>query len=446
MRRLPLAVLLLAGCAAPATSGPRPPNIVLIVSDDQGYAELSCQGGDIPTPRLDALAASGVRCTAGYVVSPFCSPSRAGLLTGRYPQRFGHEINPVERTNDLPHVGLPVGEKTIADHLKAAGYVTGMVGKWHLGNHPPYHPTARGFDEFYGFLREGRYYLPEGSPRAVSHLRPREPDYNRLNPMLRGTKEVEEPEYLTSAFAREAEAFIDRHASRPFFLYLPFNAPHSPMQATKEDHARFPHIADPHRRIWAAMLGSIDDAVGRVMDALKRRGLDRNTLVFFLSDNGGPTKELTSRNDPFSGGKGSLREGGIRVPFLISWPGKLPGGAVHAGPVSALDVLPTALLAAGLPRPAGLDGLDLFGFLNGSVSRAYPPLYWRLDAQLAVREGRWKLVRERANAPFQLFDLDADPGETRNLAPEQAKLAGDLEFKIRNWETGLIPPKWTNAR
>jgi arylsulfatase A-like enzyme len=438
LRRLLLVAIPLAGCATPEGAASRPPNIVLLVSDDQGYAELSCQGGDLPTPQLDRLAASGVRFSAGYVVSPYCSPSRAGFLTGRYPQRFGHEINPVGRTNDLPYVGLPPGERTLADRLRAGGYRTGLVGKWHLGNHPPFYPWARGFDEVYGFLREGRYYLPKED--AVNHLRAREPDYDRLNPMLREGREVEEREYLTSAFAREAVAFIERHAARPFFLYVPFNAPHSPMQATKEDHARFASIADPHRRVWAAMMASLDDAVGRILDALRLRGLERDTLVVFLSDNGGPTQELTSRNDPFSGGKGSLREGGVRVPFLISWPGRIRPGTREA-PVSSLDILPTALAAAGLPPAEGVDGLNL---LEGAPEdRA---LFWRMGAARALREGRWKLLREKAGEPFKLFDLAEDVAESRDLASAQPERARELEAKLRDWEKGLIDPRWTNER
>src|SRR5436190_2043975 len=363
MRRLCTfaAMSALLGCGAAGQASERRPNIVLIVSDDQGYAEMSCQGGEVPTPNLDRLAASGIRFSAGYVTAPYCSPSRAALLTGRYQQRFGHEMNPVERTNDRPEVGLPVSEKTLADYLKAAGYVTGMTGKWHLGVHPPQHPRRRGFDEFFGFLREGHFYLPppyDGGPdRVVSRLREREPEYDRANPILRGEHEVVEKDYLTTALAREAGAFVRRHARDPFFLYLPFNAPHSPMQATPRDYARFASVADPHRRLWSAMLAGMDDAIGAVLAAVREEGLERDTLVLFLSDNGGPTKELTSRNDPFSGGKGSLLEGGIRIPFIVSWPGHLPSGVVDARPVSSLDLLPTALSAAGAPLPSGLDGV-----------------------------------------------------------------------------------------
>jgi arylsulfatase A-like enzyme len=435
MNRMPAILLLAAaiGCAAPDRTPDRRPNVILIVSDDQGYAEMGCQGGDLPTPHLDRLAASGIRFTAGYVTAPFCSPSRAGMLTGRYQQRFGHEMNPVEKTNDRPEVGLPLSEKTIADHLKAAGYRTGMVGKWHLGAHPPQHPMRRGFDEFYGFLREGHFYAK--ADQVVSRLRTREPEYDRLNPMLREDHEVDEPRYLTTAFGQEASKFIDRHAAKPFFLYLPFNAPHSPMQATPQDYARFARIADPHRRIWAAMLASMDDAVGVVMEAVRRNGLERDTLIFFISDNGGPTKELTSRNDPFSGGKGSLLEGGIRVPFLVSWPGKLPAGKVDPRPVSALDILPTALAAAGAQPPPGLDGVDL-------MRRDDRPLYWRMGAQRAVRKGPWKLVRFKVDEPFRLFDLEKDGSESRDLAAAEPDRVRELTELLGAWDRTLIPPRW----
>jgi arylsulfatase A-like enzyme len=440
---LALALLATTACAGGAPRDVRrPPNVVLIVADDLGYAEL---GGEIPTPHLDRLAAAGVRCTAGYVTASLCSPSRAALLTGRYQQRFGHEINPVEATNDRPEVGLPTSERTLADLLRDAGHATGMVGKWHLGNHPPYFPRRRGFDDFFGFLREGRYYTPPPFDAPPHRFRPREPDYNRLNPMLRGETEVEEPRYLTDAFGAEAAAFIDRRAGRPFFLYLPFNAPHSPMQATPDAYARFASIADPHRRVFAAMVASLDDAVGRVLDALRRHGLERDTLVVFLSDNGGPTAELTSRNAPFSGGKGQVLEGGVRVPFLVSWPGRLPAGRVYDRPVSALDVLPTALAAVGRPLPPGLDGVDLLPFLAGErAGDPHEALYWRMSGAAAIRAGRWKLQRSKAEEPFKLHDLDADPAESRDLAGVEPDRARALAARWTAWNAELVEPRWRN--
>jgi arylsulfatase B len=436
-------LLLLTGCAGAESRTARRPNLVLIVADDLGYAEL---GGDIPTPHLDRLAASGVRCTAGYVTASLCSPSRAALLTGRYQQRFGHEINPVEETNDRPEVGLPPSERTLADHLRGAGYATGLVGKWHLGNHPPYFPRRRGFDEFFGFLREGHYYLPPPFDGPPHHFRPREPDYNRLNPLLRNEAEIDEPRYLTDAFGQEAAGFIDRHSGRPFFLYLAFNAPHSPMQASPTAYARFAHVADPHRRVFAAMVASLDDAVGRVLEALRRNGLERDTLVVFLSDNGGPTAELTSRNDPFSGGKGQLLEGGIRVPFLVSWPARLAGGRTYDRPVSALDILPTALAAVGASIPER-DGVDLTPFLAGErTDDPHPALYWRMGGAGAIREGRWKLLRSRSDEPFRLYDLDADVKESRDLAESQPDRARTLADRWTAWNRELVEPRWQNSR
>jgi arylsulfatase B len=427
----------------------RPPNIVLIVADDQGYGEMHCQGGDLPTPNLDRLAASGVRFTSGYVSAPLCSPSRAGFLTGRYQQRFGHEINPVEKMNDRPDVGLPLSQKTIADYLRSAGYATGMFGKWHLGTADVFHPLNRGFEEFFGFLREGHYYLLapfDNAPNhVISHLRAREPEYNRLNPILRGRLAVDEEEYLTKAFAREALGFIDRHKGHPFFLYVPFNAPHSPMQSTPQDYARFPNIADEHRRVWAGMIASLDDNIGRILDKLSEDGLAQDTLIFFLSDNGGPTEELTSRNDPLSGGKGSLWEGGIRIPFMASWPGHIPVGQVYNRPIISLDILSTALAAARAPLPTDvkLDGVNLLPFLTKDRSGdPHESLYWRLQRQIAIRQGDWKLVRANGSKKFQLFNLADDIGEKNDLSEQDPQRVKKLTDDLMHWNSELIAPLW----
>jgi arylsulfatase B len=442
-------LLLCTGGLLSAAEKTRPVNFVFIVGDDQGYGEMTCQGGTVPTPHMDELAHRGVRFTSGYVTAPFCSPSRAGFMTGRYQQRFGHENNPVEKMNDRPNVGLPVGEKTIANYFKSAGYVTGMFGKWHLGTHEQYFPLNRGFDEFYGFLREGHYYLPPPFDHApdhvISHLRVREPDYNRLNPIYRGHEEVNEEQYLTEAFAREAISFIDRHKHEPFFLYVPFNAPHSPMQATPKDYARFANIADQHRRVWAAMLAALDDSVGKIVAKLQEEHLDQDTLIVYLSDNGGPTAELTSSNAPLSGGKGSLLEGGIRLPFIMCWPGHIPAGRVYDRPVISMDILPTALAAAGIPEPQNvkLDGTNLLPYLTGSSEGdPHRSLYWRLGGQLAIRSGDLKLVRTRGNAPFQLFNLADDIAEKHDLAAQEPKRASELKDQLMQWDHQLIPPLW----
>jgi len=334
---------------------PRPPNIVVIVAYDLGYADIGVHGGrDIPTPNIDALANSGIRFTSGYVSGPYCSPTRAGLITGRYPQRFGHEFNPAGQ-----QFGLPVDQITMADQLKTAGYRTALVGKWHLGFSEQHHPMSRGFDEFFGFLGGAHHYL---DPMTASP-----------NPILDGRTRVAEVAYLTDAFAERAVGFIKRQGQKPFFLYLAFNAVHTPMHATDKYLARFAHISDPRRRTYAAMLSAMDDGIGRTIATLREQKLEESTLIFFFSDNGGPTMAATAvngaSNAPLRGSKRQTWEGGIRVPFIISWKGHLPAGRTDARPIIQLDVLPTALAAAGVELPqAKLDGVNLLPYLTGKIA------------------------------------------------------------------------------
>jgi arylsulfatase A-like enzyme len=462
--------LLLVAFVHNSLAAGRPPNILLILADDLGYAELGCQGAqDIPTPHLDSLARNGVRCTAGYVTASFCTPSRAGLLTGRNQTRFGHELNVVGRQNLDPAIGLPLTEKTLADQLKARGYATGCVGKWHLGATEAFHPQRRGFDEFFGFLHEGHFYvpgppwtgvttwlrtnaLPPGSgPRLTqgdvifsTHLRTNEPRYDEHNPILRGPQPVTERDYLTDALARESVAFIGRHRAEPFFLYLAFNAPHSPMQAPPKYLDRFRHIGDTHRRLFAAMVSAMDDAVGAVLAKLRADKLEEQTLIVFLSDNGGPTAELTSSNAPFSGGKGSFLEGGLRVPFLVQWKGQFPAGKTFPHPVTALDLAPTFLATADsafrIPHSA-FDGLNLLPHLRGEVPLPARPLFWRMGRQAAVRDGDWKLLRV-GDQPWQLFNLATDPTEQNNLAAEKPAEVERLAAAWMKWNQQNIPPLW----
>ena len=445
------AALLRSGCTRPSAEtgvplapGERRPNILLIFVDDLGYGELGCQGNpEIPTPHIDALARGGIRFTSGYVSAPYCSPSRAGLLTGRYQTRFGHERNFIGKQNLDSSIGLPTGERTLADALREAGYATGLVGKWHLGGVEAYHPQSRGFDEFFGFLHEGHFYVPPPYEGVVSHLREKEPPYDANNPILRGREEIRETAYLTDALTREALAFIDRHRDEPFFLYLSYNAIHSPMQARREDVKRFVHIDDEHRRVFAGMLAALDEGVGAVMDRLRDLGIERATLVFFISDNGGPTAELTSSNAPLRGGKGQLWEGGIRIPFIIQWTGHLPVGVTDDRPVIALDVYPTALAAAGAGPGSDrkLDGVNLLPYLTGD--RDGPPhevLFWRYRDRIALRRGDWKLIRQ--DGPLRLFDLSRDIGEAKDLIKERPEVARELQQALDAINAEMVPPRW----
>ncbi len=426
------------------------PNVVLFVADDLGYGELNCQGNpEIPTPHIDSIARNGVRFSQGYVSSPYCSPSRAGMLTGRYQTRFGHELNVTGARNLDPRIGLPLSEKTLPDHLKAAGYATALIGKWHLGGTEPFHPQRRGFDEFYGFLHEGHTFAPPWYPGLISHLRTNEPPYDAENPVLRGTNAITEPVYFTKAITREAISFIERQGEKPFFLYVPYSAVHSPMQATPLYFDRFAHIENVHRRVFAAMLSAMDDSVGTILGKLREQGLEENTLVFFISDNGGPTAELTSSNRPLRGGKGQLWEGGIRVPFLMQWKGRIPAGRIYEHPVIALDIVPTALAAAGVPGLEKIywDGVNLLPFLKGEVSGApHETLFWRYGSNLALRHGNWKLVRqqERKAKPvdFQLFDLAVDPEERNNLAAQKPELLKELMSRAEEISSRMATPLW----
>jgi arylsulfatase A-like enzyme len=410
------------------------PNIVLILADDLGYADVSFTGGtNIPTPNIDRLAARGVRFTQGYVSHPFCSPTRAGLLTGRYQQRFGHEYNPRYDPKD-DRSGLPTTERTLADVLAQAGYVTGAVGKWHLGATARFHPNARGFAEYFGFIGGSHNYF-SGLPGTGQYT----------IPLLRNREPVDEREYLTEAFAREAVAFIRRHRSEPFFLYLPFNAPHGPFQAPPRKYLdRFAEAAGEQRRTYDAMVSALDDAVGRVLDALREARLDTRTLVFFLSDNGGRREAVVSSNGVLRGYKEELFEGGIRVPFVAAWPDTLAAGA-YEQPVISLDVWATAVSAAAARSPSDrkVDGVDLLPYLLGR--KTGPPherLFWRTGGGLAyaVRQGDYKAVKEKGSEKPALFDLARDPAETRDLAAEKPDVLRELLRAYEAWNAELIPP------
>lgn len=418
---------------------PSKPNILLIVSDDQGYADAGFQGcKDIPTPNLDRLAGEGLRFSNGYVTHPFCSPSRAGLLTGRYQQRFGHENNPYYDVNDHRE-GLPTAEKLLPEYLRGAGYVTGWIGKWHLGAAPEFRPWNRGFMETFGFLGGGHHYFNWKPALSGSGA-----EYNE--PILRNGQPVEVTNHLTIAFGDEAAAFIQRHKDQPWFLYLAFNAPHNPLEPTPERLAKFKSIADSKRRKYAAQVSLLDDAVGTVLAALHATGQDQRTMVYFFSDNGGPLGSTGngSSNLPLRAGKGTVYEGGMHVPFVMRWTGTLPVGRVYDLPVSSLDVFPTALALAGVPMPTDKihDGVNLMAFLTGANTNApHDKLFWRMGggSALAAREGNFKLVRNHKN-PDELYDLAGDLGETNNLADTQANELKKINADVNDWNQQLIPP------
>ena len=434
-------------CAAHAYGGDTtPPNVLLIFIDDLGYCDTELYGCDtVPTPNINRLAAEGVLFTDGYVSSPVCSPSRAGLLTGRYQQRFGHEFLPSTQPGSTH--GLPVAEVTLADAMKAAGYVTGMVGKWHLGSHEKFHPVNRGFDEFFGMATWGADYIDPTRDDVKSTRRPTTTASGkwtgRGNDFLqRGTTPVEEDEYLTEAFTREAIAFIEKHKEQPFFLYLPHLAVHGPLQVTQKYYDRFPHIKDESTRIYAAMTSAMDDGIGEVLDALQQNGVEENTLVIFTSDNGAGNADYCS-NEPLRLGKQTMYEGGVRVPFAIKWPAAIAKGTTYEHPISTLDIFPTVLVAAGesLPTENNLDGVDLMPFLSGANSeKPHDKLFWRAGNIWATRDGDWKLIY--AAERHWLYDLSKDIGEKTNLADKRQDIVKAMTASYEEWNSGNIAPLW----
>lgn len=446
MKRSAYFAFVFAALAASAFADEKKPNILFILADDLGYGELGFQGytKDIPTPNIDSIAANGTRFTSGYVSGTYCSPTRAGLLTGRYQQRFGHEFNPGPPTDANAEVGLSLQETTIGDRLKAAGYATGWFGKSHLGHAPQFHPLSRGFDEFFGFLGGAHSYvdaLPESN-----------------NPILRGREIVKDPGYLTEAFAKEAASFIERKKDSPWFVYLPFNAVHSPLEPTDKYESRFASIQDPKRRKFAGLLSALDDAVGSVLTKIRETGQEENTLVVFFADNGGPTQQITSGNGPLRGFKAQTWEGGIRVPFAIQWKGRIPSGKVDPRPIIQLDLLPTALAAAGVEVKEDwkIDGVNLLPYIaDGKAEAPHDALFWRFGQQIAVRKGDWKLVKgagagvqggaskEPADTKgAQLYNLADDIGETTDLASKHPEKVGELAALWNGWNSGLSEPKW----
>ena len=419
---------------ANVTSGDsRPPNIVLLFSDDLGYGDISLYGSKkIPTPNIDALGKQGVRFSNAYVTAASCSPSRAGLMSGRYQQRFGFEFNTAGGaiTNRL-HRGLDPSVVTLTDVLNQAGYVTGMFGKWHLGTQPQFHPLARGFDEFYGFLAGAHSFFPAKAPQPFHST------------IMRDKSPLIEPEYLTDAIARETVKFIGANKDKPFFAYVPFNAVHTPIEASKKYQDRFPDESDPTQRDYYAMTSALDDAVGSIVAAIDKNGLAENTMVIFVNDNGGPIYTGIQSNGPLKLGKLFLFEGGIRVPMVIKLPGKFEPDTVYEPPTSSLDLFPTICTAAGIevPTDINLDGVDLTPFVNGqSTGAPHETLFWSNGPNIAVRHGNWKLVKSYDNT--WLFDLANDMSESRNLAKSKPEIVEQLEKSYQRWRSQMSKPAW----
>jgi arylsulfatase A-like enzyme len=463
MRVRKITFLMIAVFVGAVSAADRKPNFIIILTDDHGYADLGAHGvvKDVKTPHLDRFAREGVRMTSGYVTAPQCSPSRAGLITGRYQQRFGLDT--------IPDCPLPLAEITIAERLRAAGYVSGHVGKWHLDPNPlatqwikenlpnailggrsdrveipeqwrrAFSPLAQGFDEC--FTGETRSYFAT---------------FDRAGRSLTKTGErvTVGGAYRLEAQTEAALAFIKRHHEHPFFLYLCYFGPHVPLEAPAEYLARFPGKMPERRRHALAMISAIDDGVGQIVDALRAYGIDGDTLVAFTSDNGAPlqiTQEDKrpvnlasadwdgSLNDPWLGEKGMLTEAGIRVPFLLRWPGGLPAGKVYAEPVTSLDLAATAVALAGLPVDKKLDGVNLVPFLTGEKSGApHAALFWRFWNQAAVRAGRWKYLRLSTGEEY-LFDLGSVAHETQNRLQAQPEIARELAQQLSRWTDELQP-------
>ncbi|MCK0188936.1 sulfatase-like hydrolase/transferase [Arenibacter sp. F20364] len=421
------------------------PNIVFILSDDAGYADFGFQGSkDFMTPHLDKLAKNSIVCSQAYVSAAVCGPSRAGLLTGKYQQKFGFEENNVPGIMSKSgllgdDMGLPTDQLTMANYLKELGYKTAIFGKWHMGNADHFHPTKRGFDEFYGFRGGVRSYMPYDEDNKLEKKEDRlEKGFGNF---------LEHKGYLTHVLAKEAAAFIEKNRKSPFFVYLSFNAVHTPMEALPQDMVQFSDLSGK-RKTLAGMTLAMDRACGLVLQKLKELGLEDNTLIVFTNDNGGPSDANESVNDPLSGTKANHLEGGIRVPFLMSWPARLKGGASYDFPISTLDLLPTFITAAGGNPKAipGLDGVDLLPFLQGKrIDRPHINLFWKKEARGAVRHNDWKLIRF-PDRPAELYNIIEDVSEVNDLASTYPEKVKEMYKILFNWELTLERPLWQLER
>ncbi|MBI6120819.1 sulfatase-like hydrolase/transferase [Salegentibacter maritimus] len=416
---------------AQETTGKKKPNLILIVADDLGYGDLGITGSkQIKTPNIDQLAKTGVFFSQGYVTSPVCAPSRAGFLTGVNQVKFGFDNNLGKNQPGFnpDFLGLPLDQRTIADYLKDLGYINGIIGKWHLGYEDHFHPLNRGFDEFWGYRGGGHDYFV-ADPHGEGYLAPIESNY----------KTTQKITYITDDKGDECVSFIKRHKEEPFFLYASFNAPHAPMQATPEDLKRYKNIKDQKRRTYAAMIHRLDVNIGRIINELANQDIRENTLIILISDNGGPVGVNASLNAPYRGAKGTLLEGGIRIPFLINWPGAISGGKIFKEPITSLDIAPTFIALAG-GNIDHFEGKNLIPYLNEDKRiLENRQLKWRFTVNAAIREGAWKLIRLPDRLP-QLYNLEKDISEKNNVVLEHLDKTQELLKKLGNWDLNLPHP------
>ncbi|QDT66326.1 sulfatase-like hydrolase/transferase [Calycomorphotria hydatis] len=448
-----LILCLMIGLSSFASAAERP-NILIIMADDLGFGDVGFNGcEDIPTPNLDELAARGLVCTSAYVAHPVCGPSRAAIMTGRSPHTMGGQFN-IPYFNH--HLGVPLEETFLSNVLQKAGYHTGLLGKWHLGEGKPYQPNQRGFDEFYGHLGGGHKYFPE-EYRPIYERRKATGDSKippNITPQLRNGEEAHETEYLTDAFSREAVDFIERasHGDQPFFLFLSYNAPHAPMEAKEEDLQKFAHITEKKRRVYAAMVHCMDYVIGRVVDSLKLTETYENTLIIFLSDNGGATN-LGASNAPLRGGKRGVEEGGYRVPMFFHWAGVIPS-CVFEHPVLTMDFYPTLAKLADATIPEGkvIDGKDVWDDLLAGHNPHDDELicaisHWNNSTGVGARLNDWKVVRSLwGDGQWRLINLTDDLSESNDLSKQNPERKEQLIHLAEQWAKTHEMPKWFYRR
>ena len=454
MKHVLLIAVLLGPLSVPA-SGTIRPNILLILTDDLGYSDVGFNGAtDIRTPELDRLAEGGTVFSSAYVTHPFCGPSRMGLMSGRYPHTYGAPFNLPNSGQGIEEYnkeGIPVSETLISTVLQDAGYYTGAVGKWHMGIASQFHPNARGFDDYYGFLGGGHNYFPDQyRPIYERQLRAGKKHFNEyIIPLEHNGRQVRETEYLTDALSREAARFVRDAAKkdRPFFLYLAYNAPHTPLEAKEEDLKEYANIVDEKRRTYAAMVHAVDRGVSKVVDTMKNAGQFDDTLIIFLSDNGGKLS-AGATNRPLAKGKGSTCEGGYRVPMFFHWPKHVPAGERFDHPVSSLDFYPTfaGLAGAKIPDRKVLDGKDIWDdLLSGNNPRRDEMIYALRHhagfSDVGARRDQWKICRE-GNGPWRLYDLKEDIGEQRDSSKEHPELVRSMVSKVEKWSRSHTEPRW----